>query len=67
MNYVGQPITEQNSGSNFLIGWFGLSFKSRDKKLEIFLPKNQHAKGKLMNFENWVNEEVSKIEHHFRK
>ena len=40
-----------------------------DTKLEIFLPKNQHTPGlrKLLNFENWVNGEVSKIGHHFRK
>ena len=36
-------------------------------KLEIFLPKNQHTQRKLLNFENWVNGEVSKIGHHFRK
>ena len=24
-------------------------------KLERFLPKNQHAQSKLLNFENWVN------------
>ena len=29
-------------------------------KLEIFLPKNQHTQRKLLNFENWVNGEVSK-------
>ena len=32
-----------------------------------FLPKNQHTERKLLNFENWVNGEVSKIGHHFRK
>ena len=36
-------------------------------KLERFLPKNQHTQRKLLNFENWVNGEVSEIEHHFRK
>ena len=36
-------------------------------KLERFLPKNQHTQRKLLNFENWVNEEVSKIGLHFRK
>ena len=35
------------------------SFHARDTKLEIFLPKNQHTKRKLLNFENWCNEEVS--------
>ena len=36
-------------------------------KLERFLPKNQHTQRKLLNFENWVDGEVSKIGHHFRK
>ena len=35
-------------------------------KLEIFLPKNQHTQRKLLNFENWVNGEVSKTRRHFR-
>ena len=36
-------------------------------KLERFLSKNQNTQRKLLNFENWVNGEVSKIGHHFRK
>ena len=36
-------------------------------KLERFLPKNQPTQRILLNFENWVNGEVSKIGHHFRK
>ena len=31
------------------------------------MPKNQHTQRKLLNFENWVRREVSKIGHHFRK
>ena len=31
------------------------------KKLERILPKNQHTQRKLLNFENWVNGEVSKV------
>ena len=47
---------------------YGLwSFHTGGTKLERFLPKNQHTQRKLMNFENWVNGEVSKIEHHFSK
>ena len=47
---------------------YGLwSFQTGGTKLERFLPKNQHAQRKLSNFENWVNGEVSKIEHHFSK
>ena len=34
-------------------------------KLEKFLPKNQHTQRKLLNSENWVNGELSKIGHHF--
>jgi len=29
-------------------------------KLERFLPKSRHTQGKLLDFENWVDEEVSK-------
>ena len=47
---------------------YGLwSFQTGGTKLERFLPKNQHTQRKLLNFENWVNGEVSKIEHHFSK
>jgi hypothetical protein len=44
-----------------------LRFQTEGTKLERFLPKNQHTKRKLLNFENWVSGEVSKIEHHFSK
>ena len=46
---------------------WAVEFSKGGKKLERFLPKEQHAQRKLLNFENWVNEEVSKIGHHFRK
>ena len=42
-------------------------FKRGGTKLERFLPKNHHTQRKLLNFENWVNGEVSKIGRHFRK
>ena len=44
-----------------------VEFSSGGTKLERFLPKNQHTQRKLLNFENWVNGEVSKIGHHFSK
>ena len=45
---------------------YGLwSFQTGGTKLERFLPKNQHAQRKLLNFNNWVNGEVSKIGHRF--
>ena len=42
-------------------------FKRGGSKLERFLPKNQHTQRKLLNFENWVSGELSKIGHHFSK
>ena len=42
-----------------------VEFSNGGTKLERFLPKNQHTQRKLMNFENWVNGEVSKIGHYF--
>ena len=47
---------------------YGLwSFQTGGTKLERFLPRNQYTQRKLMNFVNWVNGEVSKIGHYFRK
>ena len=37
-----------------------VEFLNGGTKLERFLPKNQHTHRKLLNFENWVNGEVSK-------
>ena len=42
-------------------------FKRGVQKLERLLPKNQQTQRKLLNFENWVSGEVSKIGHHFSK
>ena len=44
-----------------------VEFSGGGTKLEIFLPKNQHTQRKLLNFENWISGEVSKIGHHFSK
>ena len=44
---------------------YGLwSFQTEGTKLERFLPKNQHTQRKLLNFEFWINGELSKIGHH---
>ena len=37
-----------------------VEFSNGGTILERFLPKNQHTQRKLLNFENWVNGEVSK-------
>ena len=37
-----------------------VEFSSKGTKLDRFLPKNQDNQRKLLNFENWVNGEVSK-------
>ena len=38
-----------------------MEFSNGGTKLEKILPKNQHTQRKLLNFENWVNGEVSKV------
>ena len=56
------------AGCNCALWQYGLwSFQTGGTKLERFLPKNQHTQRKLLNHENLVNGEVSKIEHHFSK
>ena len=52
---------------NSLDGHRMLGFQMEGTKLERFLPKNQHTQRKSLNFENWCNGDVSKIEHHKRK
>ena len=43
---------------------YGLcSFQAGGTKLENVLPKNQHTQRKLLNLENWVNGEASRIVH----
>ena len=45
----------------YLLWQYGLwSFQTGDTKLERFLPKNQHNKRKLLNFEFWINGKPSK-------
>ena len=62
--WISLPVVSQEG----TIWQYGLwSFQRGNTKLERFLPKNQHTQRKLLNFENWVNGEVSKIEHHFSK
>ena len=42
---------------------YGLwSFQAGGTKLVRFLHKNEHTQRRLLNFENWVNGEVSKSE-----
>ena len=49
-----------------LVWQYGLwSFQAGGTKLERFLHKNQHTQRKLLNFEFWINGELSKIGHHF--
>ena len=38
-----------------------VEFSCGGTKLERFLLQNQHTQRKLLNFENWVNGEVSKM------
>ena len=41
------------------------SFQAGGTKVERFLHKNKHNQWKLLNFELWINGELSKIGHHF--
>ena len=51
----------KNEMTLYEVWQYGLwSFQTGGTKLERFLPKNQHTQRKLLNFENWVNGEVSK-------
>jgi hypothetical protein len=38
---------------------------SRGYKIRKIFHKNQHTQRKLLNFEFWINGELSKIGHHF--
>ena len=40
------------------------SFQAGGTKLERFLPKNQPTQRKLLNFEFWINGELSKLGYH---
>ena len=73
LNYVHLQFSYNLETSNMILcRWplwlYGLwSFLNEGTELESFLPKNQHTQKKLLNFESWINGEVSKIEHRFRK
>ena len=64
-NFLGQssnakmPKSQENSSNELHNGNMWI-FQTEDTKLERFLPQ------KLLNFENWVNGEVSKFRSHFR-
>ena len=65
--FVKMLVYRKNISPYCVICQYGLwSFQTGGTKLERFLPKNEHTKKELLNFENWVNGEVSKIGHHFR-
>ena len=42
-----------------------VKFSREGYKIKKILLKNQHTQRKLLNFENWCSDEVSKIGHHF--
>ena len=66
--FHAENIFWKQLGTYIHLWQYGLwSFQTGGTKLERFLPKNQHTHYKLLNFEDWVNGEVSKIEHHFSK
>ena len=59
--YVTSLINQKISDNNVRYGNTScLVFKRGVQNWKDFLPKNQHTQRKLLNFENWCNEEVSK-------
>ena len=55
-------------GLELALWQYGLwRFQTLGTKLERFLPRNQRTQRKLLNFENWISGEMSKIEHNFSK
>ena len=64
VSLIGKNLDEKRPYSPL---WqYGLrSFQAGGTKSERFLHKNQHTQRKLLNFEFWINGELSKIGHHF--
>ena len=61
-----QPFDSGSHTNGPSIWQYGLwSFQAGGTKLERFLHKNQYTQRKLLNFEFWINGELSKIGHHF--
>ena len=68
LSFVIKIIVKKKSALDLHLWQYRLlSFQGRDTKLERFLAKNQYAKRKLLNLENWSSGELSKIGYHFRK
>ena len=67
--WIGIIFEGESFQSYIFLCWlwhYGLwSFQAGGTKLERFLHKNQPTQRKLLNFEFWINGELSKIGHHF--
>ena len=53
-------INRGSADGQFRVQYGLWSFQTGDIKLETFLPKNQPTQRKLLNFEFWINGELSK-------
>ena len=63
---VGKTAVSNGMEVYTMLWQYGLwSFQAGGTKLERSLHKNQHTQRKLLNFEFWINGELSKIGHHF--
>ena len=49
-----RPMMVAGDDHIYIMAIRAVKFSSRGTRLERFLPKNQHAQRKLLNFENWV-------------
>ena len=55
-------ITCDSSGYTNIMAVRVVEFSKGGTKVKRFLPKNQHTQKKSLNFEKWVNGEVSKYQ-----
>ena len=57
---LGVSVEELKGMAIWVVEFSNMGGGRGGEKLERVLPKNQHTQRKLLNFENWVNGEVSK-------
>ena len=58
---IKKKVEMEANETRFVLWQYRLwGFQTRDTKLGRFLPENQHTQRKLMNFEFWINDKLSK-------
>ena len=66
VHYSSLKILKSCVNNTLALWQYGLwNFQAGVTKLEWFLHKNQHTQRILLNFEFWIIDKLSKMEHHF--